>query len=92
MSKRMANTNYVIEPNNLKQEMIDLGHDFVEFWREFADTMDAIPNGNTEKLVSAWSEFFVSHNRTTLKLIKVKMAVDQLAEHKEVINKNEIQH
>ena len=64
--------------NNLKQEMMDLGNEFVEFWRKFLETVKEIPSDDTEKLISSWHEHFVNNNKTTLKLIEVKLKVEEI--------------
>lgn len=76
----MANKEFVIKPIEMKQEMVGLCEDFVKFWREFADTIKAIPADNVDDLLVAWENYFPSHNEPLLKLIKIRLAVEQLAE------------
>lgn len=63
--------------NNLKQEMIDLGNEFTKFWQVFSQTIDKISADDTEKLVSAWHEYFEQNNEPILKLIEVKRKIEK---------------
>lgn len=68
---------YVIEPSELKRETVELCEEFVTFWREFADEINSVPSENIDEIVSKWSKYFSNHNKTILRLIKVKMAMEQ---------------
>lgn len=70
-------TNYIIDPSEIRQEAVGLCNEFAEFFRNFANELNAIPAENTDEIVSVWNRYFVDHNRTTLRLIKVKMAMEQ---------------
>ena len=87
-------TNYIIDPSEIRQEAINLCDEWVEFWHNFADELNAIPAENTDEIVSLWNNYFVDHNRATLMLIKVKMAMEQFEGEEPnvglVVNVNEL--
>lgn len=64
--------------NNLKQEMIDLGYEFSKFWQDFSEIIDTIPADDTEKLISTWHKYFEQNNKPIIKLIELKLNVEEI--------------
>lgn len=85
-------TNYIIDPSEIRQEAINLCDEWVEFWHNFADELSAIPAENTDEIVSLWNNYFVDHNRATLMLIKIKMAMEQFESEKSKEARNVIKN
>lgn len=69
---------YIIEPSELQQEIIDLSYEFVDFWQNLISDIALCDTENIEEIISTWNNFFPSHSKTTMRLVKTKMAVEQL--------------
>ena len=58
---------------NIKHEIMDLCDDFVVFWGQFKEEINAIAEDDKAELILKWKNYFVEHNRTTLKFIETKL-------------------
>lgn len=78
-----------MEQINIKQEIIDLCDDFIEFWTQFKEEINAIADDDKAELILKWENYFVDHNRTIAKLIKTKLHAEGIAQV--LIEKGELQ-
>ena len=78
-----------MENINIKQEIIDLCDDFVEFWMQFKEEINAIADDDKAELILKWKNYFVDHNRTIAKLIETKLHAEGI--ERVLIEKGELQ-
>lgn len=78
-----------MEHINIKQEIMSLCDDFVVFWNQFKEEINSIEDNDKAELILKWENYFVEHNRTTLKLIETKLHAEGIK--KVLIEKDELQ-
>ena len=78
-----------MEQINIKQEIMSLCDDFVVFWNQFKEEINSIEDNDKAELILKWENYFVEHNRTTLKLIETKLHAEGIKEV--LIEKGELQ-
>lgn len=63
----------------VKEDIINLCDEFVEFWSQFKEEMSLV-NDNETEIALKWHNYFESHNKVVSTLVKVKMNIDSIDE------------
>lgn len=61
-----------MENINIKQEIMDLCNNSVEFWKRLGEEIDIIADDDMDELILKWRGYFVEHKDTVLKLTETK--------------------
>lgn len=61
-----------MEQTNIKQDIIELCDNYIEFWKRLKEEIELIPQNDNTQLISKWKNYFVNHKETARKFGIVK--------------------